>query len=103
MTSMRLAELSTVTLTLLAAGGLPWLFACASAPPAVPLAASTPGGEAGAGAAAGSPAEADVHSFARPWEVAVEHLALDLSVDFEARRLAGRASLRLRQRSGAGA
>src|ERR1700751_5978634 len=58
---MRLAELSTVTLTLLAAGGLPWLFACASAPPAVPPAASTGGAEAGAGAAAGSPAEADVH------------------------------------------
>jgi leukotriene-A4 hydrolase len=98
MTSMRLAELSTVTLTLLA-GGLPWLFACASVPSAVPPAAST----AGAGAGGGVAGDVDTHSFARPWEVAVEHLALDLSVDFEARRLAGRASLRLRQRSGGGA
>ena len=37
----------------------------------------------------------DVHSYARPDEVAVEHLALDLTVDFGAKQLTGRASLRL--------
>jgi len=109
---MRAFELSTLALTLLA-GGMPWLFACASGPRpgAAPAggAATTPGGAAAApghaGAAAGdasaAPAEADPHSFARPSEVAVEHLVLDLSVDFAARRLSGRASLRLRGRSGA--
>jgi len=37
----------------------------------------------------------DVHSYARPDQVAVEHIALDLTVDFDSRTLAGRASLRL--------
>ncbi|HSL81623.1 MAG TPA: leukotriene A4 hydrolase C-terminal domain-containing protein, partial [Thermoanaerobaculia bacterium] len=37
----------------------------------------------------------DPHSFARPNEVAVRHLALDLTVDFDARRIEGRASLDL--------
>ena len=37
----------------------------------------------------------------RPSEVAVEHLILDLSVDFTAHRLSGRVSLRLRNRTGA--
>ncbi|MBV8199818.1 MAG: M1 family metallopeptidase, partial [Acidobacteria bacterium] len=97
---------------------MPLLLACASAPrPASPAAATGPaaragsGGSAGAGAGPGAnaaaaagalPAEADPHSFARPSEVAVEHLVLDLTVDFDARRLSGRASLRLRNRSGAG-
>jgi leukotriene-A4 hydrolase len=44
----------------------------------------------------------DPHSFARPGEVAVEHLVLDLSVDFGQRRLTGRASLRLNNKGGAG-
>ncbi len=58
----------------------PWLVACGrTAPP--------PAGTK-------SPAR-DAHSFARPWEVAVRHLALDLTVDFAARRLSGRASLTL--------
>ncbi len=38
---------------------------------------------------------ADPHSFARPEEVSVAHLELDLTVDFEARTLSGRASLHL--------
>ncbi|HEV3457366.1 MAG TPA: M1 family metallopeptidase [Thermoanaerobaculia bacterium] len=111
---MRALELSTLALTVLA-GGMPWLFACASAPrppapPAGPAASAARGtgaaaGPAGAGAhpaaAAAFPAEPDPHSFARPAEVAVEHLVLDLTVDFEARRLSGRASLRLRTKSGA--
>jgi len=45
---------------------------------------------------AGSPA--DPHSFGRPAEVAVRHLALDLTVDFESRRLTGRATLDLERR-----
>ncbi len=39
----------------------------------------------------------DPHSFARPQEVSVEHLKLDLTVDFAARSLGGRATLRLAQ------
>jgi leukotriene-A4 hydrolase len=115
---MRAFELSTLALIVLA-GGMPWLFACASAPrpAATPsgAAAAAPGGAtsggavvapghpgvAGAGDANAAPAEADPHSFARPSEVAVEHLVLDLSVDFAARRLSGRASLRLRGKVGA--
>ncbi len=37
----------------------------------------------------------DPHSFARPGEVRVTHLALDLTVDFETRTLEGTAALRL--------
>ncbi len=43
----------------------------------------------------------DPHSFARPDEVEVEHLVLDLSVDFTQQRLAGRASLRVNNKLGA--
>ena len=43
----------------------------------------------------------DPHSFARPDEVAVEHLVLDLAVDFGQRQLTGRASLRLHNKTGA--
>jgi aminopeptidase N len=92
---MRLAEHFTLVLGLLA-GGLPWVFACASS------AGPTPGPAGAAPGTAGLAAEGDVHSFARPREVSVEHLVLDLTVDFEARRLEGRASLRLRQTAGAG-
>jgi aminopeptidase N len=53
-----------------------------------------------------APAEAmaiadDPHSFARPEEVRVTHLALDLTVDFEARTLSGRASLTVDNPAGA--
>ncbi len=48
-----------------------------------------------------SEAVQDPHSFAHPDEVAVEHLVLDLSVDFGQRRLTGRASLRLNNKGGA--
>ncbi|MEM8933527.1 MAG: M1 family metallopeptidase [Acidobacteriota bacterium] len=41
------------------------------------------------------------HSYARPDEIAVEHLTLDLDVDFEARQLIGRATLRLDRRDSA--
>ena len=43
----------------------------------------------------------DPHSHARPDEVAVTHLTLDLDVDFETRRLTGTASLELDNRTGA--
>ncbi len=50
-----------------------------------------------ASAAAPAPAR-DPHSFARPDEVAVTHLHLDLAVDFAARRLAGSVELTLDRR-----
>ena len=40
----------------------------------------------------------DPHSFARPDEVAVKHVHLDLEVDFKSQRLVGRASLQLDRR-----
>jgi aminopeptidase N len=43
----------------------------------------------------------DPHSFSRPEEVVVRHLALDLAVDFASRTLSGRASLDLENLSGA--
>ena len=49
-------------------------------------------------AAAAAP---DPHSYARPAEARVTHLDLDLAVDFAARRLTGRASLRLERAPGA--
>jgi leukotriene-A4 hydrolase len=39
--------------------------------------------------------ERDVHSFARPTEARVTHVALDLTADFETRRLSGTATLTL--------
>jgi leukotriene-A4 hydrolase len=42
----------------------------------------------------------DPHSYSRPQEAAVEHLKLDLTVDFPARRLTGRASLRVKNKMG---
>ena len=69
------------------------LCACAGAPAPAP---------SGAAAAAAAPAAVqDPHSYAKPQEVAVEHLGLDLTVDFPRKQLAGRASLRLRNRTGA--
>lgn len=44
--------------------------------------------------------ERDVHSFARPEEARVTHVGLDLRVDFAAKRLSGRASLKLRRAPG---
>lgn len=48
-----------------------------------------------------SDAVQDPHTFAHPEEVAVEHLVLDLTVDFNRRQLTGRASLRLHNPAGA--
>jgi leukotriene-A4 hydrolase len=41
--------------------------------------------------------ERDVHSFARPEEARVTHVGLDLRVDFAAKRLSGRANLKLQR------
>jgi len=43
----------------------------------------------------------DIHSFARPDEAVVRHLALDLDVDFERKRLAGSATLQIERREDA--
>lgn len=43
----------------------------------------------------------DIHSFARPDEAVVRHLALDLNVDFEGKRLAGSATLTIETSDGA--
>ena len=48
-----------------------------------------------------TPTFSDPHSFARPEEVSITHLALDLTVDFGARSLSGRASLHLARSGGA--
>ena len=44
--------------------------------------------------------ERDIHSYARPEDVRVTHVALDLHADFDARVLSGTATLTL-QRNGA--
>jgi leukotriene-A4 hydrolase len=43
----------------------------------------------------------DPHSYSRPDEVRVEHIALDLAVDFAKKQLSGTATLRVRNESGA--
>src|SRR4051794_40351977 len=40
-----------------------------------------------------TPDAVDTHSFARPLEARVTHVALDLTVDFDAKRLSGTATL----------
>ncbi|HZI63724.1 MAG TPA: hypothetical protein VFE44_03035, partial [Thermoanaerobaculia bacterium] len=59
-------------------------------PSAAPATAPTPAAPAPQGMTGRDP-----HSFARPDEVAVKHLDLDLTVDFAAQKLAGRAALTL--------
>jgi leukotriene-A4 hydrolase len=47
------------------------------------------------------PADRDIHSYARPWEARVTHVALDLTADFTARTLAGSATLDVERAPGA--
>ncbi len=47
------------------------------------------------------PPALDPHSFSRPAQVVVRHLELDLTVDFEQKRLRGKASLHIENLSGA--
>jgi len=64
--------------------------------------AETPVAESGAPAATPPPAATpDPHSYARPDQVAVRHLVLDLTVDFAAQTLAGKATLDVENKSGA--
>jgi leukotriene-A4 hydrolase len=65
-----------------AAGVILWMFLSACAP---------------------SPVEypRDPHSFSRPAEVDIQHLALDLKADFEQKVLSGKASLNIRNKTGA--
>jgi aminopeptidase N len=42
----------------------------------------------------------DIHSFGRPDEIVVKHLALDLQVDFDAHQLSGSARLQIENRGG---
>ena len=75
----------------------------AAAPPAAasqPAAAATPAAPA-ASASAQPVIPADPHSYARPAEARVTHLDLDLALDFAARVLSGRASLKLAVAPGA--
>jgi len=52
-------------------------------------------------APAGLADEADIHSFARPAEARVTHVALDLNADMQAHELRGTATLTLQRRPGA--
>lgn len=45
--------------------------------------------------------ECDIHSFAKPDEVVVKHLDLDLTVNFDKRELSGKASLQIENKTGA--
>ena len=62
-------------------------------------AAQSAGNEAAAVAPILTTADAnDVHSFARPQEARVNHVALDLAVDFDAKRVGGTATLDIQRR-----
>jgi leukotriene-A4 hydrolase len=89
---------------------LPLLAACAGGGAPKPVPTATPRPAAAKPHAQTTPIPAvkvvaetaqDPHSFAHPEEVAVEHLVLDLTADFTQRQLTGRASLRLRNLTGA--
>jgi leukotriene-A4 hydrolase len=47
------------------------------------------------------PPDRDIHSYARPWEARVTHIALDLTADFTAKTLAGSATLDVERAPGA--
>jgi leukotriene-A4 hydrolase len=48
-----------------------------------------------------APPDRDIHSYARPWEARVTHVALDLTADFTSRTLAGSATLDVERAPGA--
>src|ERR671913_200025 len=80
---MRLHRLAALAITLYLPG------ACVSRP-AEPMPAPVP-------EPALSQLEHDPHSFARPNEVRVTHVALDLTANFETKRLSGTAALDLQR------
>jgi len=49
-----------------------------------------------------TPDAVDTHSYARPLEARVTHVALDLSVDFNTKRIGGTATLDIERKPGAG-
>jgi leukotriene-A4 hydrolase len=77
--------------------------ACVAALGACAPAASAPAANAGAAPApaAMAPLPRDIHSFARPDEARVTHVAVDLRTDFAARTLAGTATLDVQAAPGA--
>jgi leukotriene-A4 hydrolase len=75
----------------LAIGGSLLLVACSRQSAAPPLASTAPAPTTGS----------DPHSYARPEEVAVRHLDLELTVDFATKTLAGQAALTLDNKGGA--
>jgi hypothetical protein len=48
-----------------------------------------------------APSDRDIHSYARPWQARVTHVALDLTADFAAKTLAGSATLNVDRAAGA--
>ncbi|MEO7504520.1 MAG: M1 family metallopeptidase [Sphingomicrobium sp.] len=74
----------------LAALGALLLAACGQADQAAP---DAPASASAVAPLLTTPDAVDVHSFARPLEARVTHVALDLAVDFTAKRLAGTATL----------
>jgi leukotriene-A4 hydrolase len=95
-TTMKLLRPAVLLLPLL-------LAACAGtpAPKPVPTPVAQPPKATPVPAVTVDEAPRDPHTFAHPEEVSVEHLVLDLTVDFTQRRLTGRASLRLHNTTGA--
>jgi leukotriene-A4 hydrolase len=73
-----------------------FLAACRNEKPAETGTAPGPGPAATATATARDP-----HSYARPEQVRVEHMALDLTVDFAKKQLSGTANLRIHKEQGA--
>ena len=47
------------------------------------------------------PPDRDIHSYARPWEARVTHVALDLTADFNAKTIGGSATLDVQRAPGA--
>ena len=69
---------------------------------ALPASACGPAGTPDTAATQATPAvERDIHSFARPEEARVTHVALDLRTDFDRKILSGRATLTLERSAGA--
>jgi leukotriene-A4 hydrolase len=81
-------------LALLLAALLSCLAACAAPAPPAPQVAAAP-------VRVVQERSQDPHSFAQPDEAVVEHLKLDLTVDFPHRQLTGRATLRIKNKTGA--
>jgi leukotriene-A4 hydrolase len=107
----KLCAASTLALLLAACSGAPQPVtprtpvktpakATAKSPAPIPPASSASPAEPAKTVKVVSESVQDPHSYARPQEATVEHLKLDLTVDFQAHRLTGRASLRVKNKAG---